>query len=240
MTGASDRPWPAPKAPWVARMEWRELCFLHWRLDPAVLEPLLPDGVDLDTFDGSAWIGVVPLRMRAQPRGLPVLNVVADFAEVSVRTYVTVGGKQGLWFFSLDATDTVAVRFNRLVLGLPYLDATIDVERDGDTIDFRSARTHLGAGVAELNVRYGPAGVPEPPPPASLEHFLTERYCVYSSRAGRIFRQEIDHEPWALQPADAAIELCTMTQPLGIELGPKPLAHYAAGLEVLAWLPGRA
>ena len=80
--------------------------------------------------------------------------------------------------------------------------------------------------------------MPEPSAPGSLEHFLTERYCLYSFRAGRIFRQEIDHEPWPLQPAEAAIELCTMTQPLGIELGPKPVAHYASELEVVAWLPG--
>jgi uncharacterized protein len=77
MTDAT-RPWPAPRVPWVARMTWRELCFLHWRIDPQLLEPLLPDGLELDTFDGSAWIGVVPFRMHAQPRGLPVLNVAAD------------------------------------------------------------------------------------------------------------------------------------------------------------------
>jgi uncharacterized protein YqjF (DUF2071 family) len=236
---ATPRPWPAPKAPWVARMSWRELCFLHWRLDPTVLEPLLPVGLELDTFDGSAWIGVVPFRMEAKPRLLPLLTVMADFPEVNVRTYVSAGGKPGIWFFSLDADDSVVVHFNRLVLGLPYLDAEIEMCTDVDAVDFRSRRTHLGAGVAELRVHYGPAGVPEPAAPGSLEHFLAERYCLYTSRAGRIFRQEVDHDPWQLQPAKAAIELCTMTQPLGIELGPKPLAHFAAGLDVVAWLPGR-
>jgi uncharacterized protein len=145
-----------------------------------------------------------------------------------------------VWFFSLDANDAVVVRFNRLAFGLPYLDAKIDVERDGDTIDYRSRRTHLGAGVAELKVRYRPAGVPEAVMPGSLEHFLVERYCLYSARAGRVFRQEVDHEPWPLQPAEAELELCTMAQPLGIELVSEPLAHYAGELEVVAWLPGRA
>jgi uncharacterized protein len=220
-------------------MTWKELCFLHWRVDPRLLEPLLPEALELDTFDSSAWIGVVPFRMHAEPRGLPVLNVAADFAELNVRTYVTIDGKPGVWFFSLDADDGLVVRFNRLVLGLPYLDAKIEVERDGDTIDFRSARTHLGAGVAALDVRYRPAGVPQPSAPGSLEHFLTERYCLYSVRAGRVFRQEVDHEPWPLQPAEVELELCTMTRPLGIELDGEPLAHYAGELEVVAWLPAR-
>ena len=221
-------------------MTWHELCLLHWRLDPSVLEPLLPDGIESDIFDAAAWIGVVPFRMTGvHPRVVPRMSLSAEFAEVNVRTYVTVDGKPGVWFFSLDANDAIVVRFGRLALGLPYLDASIEVDRDGDTIDYHSRRTHLGAGVAELSVRYRPVGVPEPPRPDSLEHFVAERYCLYSSRAGRVFRQEIDHGPWPLQPAEAAIELCTMTQPLGIELGPKPVAHYAGELEVVAWLPGR-
>jgi hypothetical protein len=224
----------------MGRMTWHELCFLHWRLEPDVLAPLLPDGLEPDTFDGAAWIGVVPFRMTGvHPRVIPRRNASAEFNELNVRTYVTVDGKPGVWFFSLDANDAIIVRFARLAFGLPYLDARIEVERDGDTIDYRSRRTHLGAGLAELKVRYGPAGVPETSVPGSLEHFLTERYCLYSSRAGRIFRQEINHGPWPLQPAEAAIELCTMTQPLGIELGPKPVAHYASELEVVAWLPSR-
>jgi uncharacterized protein YqjF (DUF2071 family) len=172
---------------------------------------------------------------------VPRFRPLADFAELNVRTYVTAGGKPGVWFFSLDATQPLAVRIARSCLHLAYLDARISSRRTGDWLDYRSVRTHLGAGVAELAVRYRPTGPPAPAQPGSLEHFLAERYCLYAAtRRGRLLRQEIAHAPWPLQPAEALVERCTMTRPLGIELAPAPeLAHYAERLDVVAWLPSR-
>lgn len=239
MTG---RPWPRPTAPWAMRMRWHDLGFLHWRVAAGALEPLLPAGLELETFDGSAWLGVVPFRMTdVSPRGLPRIRRLADFAELNVRTYVTAGGKPGVWFFSLDATQPLAVRIARAFFHLAYLDARIATQRDGDAVHYTSVRTHLGAGVAELDVRYRPAGPPTVSRAGTIEHFLAERYCLYAaSGRGRLLRQEIDHAPWPLQPAEAEIARCTMTRPLGIDLGDgPPLAHFAERLDVVAWLPHR-
>jgi uncharacterized protein YqjF (DUF2071 family) len=224
------------------RMSWHDLCFLHWRVDASVLAPLLPTGLDLETFDGSAWLGVVPFHMTdVSPRGLPRVRRLADFAELNVRTYVTAGGKPGVWFFSLDATQPLAVRMARAFFHLAYVDARIESRRSGDVVRYTSVRTHLGAGVAELDVRYRPTGPATESPPGTLEHFLTERYCLYAaSRRGQVLRQEIDHDPWPLQPAEAEVARCTMTRPLGIDLGDEPpLAHFAERLDVVAWLPRR-
>ena len=242
MRAAGHRPWPRPRTPWLMRMRWHELCFLHWRIEPDVLRPLLPPGLGLDTFDGTAWLGVVPFRMTdVAPRHVPRFAPLTDFAELNVRTYVTAGGKPGVWFFSLDATQPLAVRLARSCFHLAYLDAAITIRRDADAIDYRSVRTHLGGGVAELAVRYRPTGPPAVSAPGTLEHFLTERYCLYAAtRRGRLRRQDVDHPPWPLQPAEATLETCTMARPIGVELAPQPdLVHYAERLDVVAWLPHR-
>ncbi len=219
-------------------MRWHDLGFLHWRVAASELQAQLPAGLELDTFEGEAWIGVVPFHMTdVSLRGTPRVRRFADFSELNVRTYVTAGGKPGVWFFSLDATQPTAVRLARGLLNLAYLDARIDTRRDGDWVDYTSRRTDPTAGAAELVARYRPTGPPSRSLPGSLEHFLTERYCLYAAR-GRVRRIEIDHEPWPLQPAEAVIERCTMTEPLGIGLGDQPpLVHFAKRLDVVAWLP---
>jgi uncharacterized protein YqjF (DUF2071 family) len=222
-------------------MQWHDLCFLHWPVDPSELAPLLPRSLVLDTYEGSAWLGVVPFHMTdVSLRGMPHIRRLADFRELNVRTYVMFRGRPGVWFFSLDATQLLVSRIARAAFRLPYLDARIDIRRDGDAISYESARTHLGGGVADLALRYRPSGPAVRSVPGSLEHFLTERYCLYSTFLGRLYRLEVDHPPWPLQPAEVEVERCTMTRPLGMELGPEPpLAHYAATIGTVAWLPRR-
>jgi uncharacterized protein YqjF (DUF2071 family) len=224
------------------RMSWHDLCFLHWPVDAGLLTPLLPTGLSLDTFNGVAWIAVVPFRMTdVSARGVPRIRRISDFGELNVRIYVTAGGKPGVWFLSLDATQPLAVRVARTFFHLPYLDARIELRRDGDTVRYESVRTHLGAGPAELAVSYRPIGPPVSAVPGSIEHFLTERYCLYAAdKRGRIRRQEIDHAPWPLRPAAVEIERCSMTRPYGISLDGEPhLAHVADRLDVVGWLPHR-
>lgn len=238
MSEVMGRPWPKPDGPWAMAQIWHDLLFAHWRVDSGLMQTLVPEELPLDTFDGSAWIGVVPFRMSGvRFRGRPALPWVGAFPELNVRTYVTRDGKPGVYFFSLDAANPLAVMAARRFFHLPYFRARMTcVERD-DTILYRSHRTHWGAPEAELVARYRPIGDVIRGCAGSLDRWLTERYCLYAiDRRGRPLRQEIDHITWPLQPASADIERNTMTAPLGIDTADsEPLLHFARRLDVVVW-----
>lgn len=241
---AAHRPWPPPARPWALAMRWRDLLFMHWPLPPAALRPLIPPPLRLDTFDGAAWIGVVPFMMTGvRPHYLPALAPVSAFPELNVRTYVTLDDKPGVWFFSLDAASPLAVRAARLGFHLPYYDARMtcahDDDGDGGFVRYSSVRTHRGAPPAEFAARYRPTGPVAPVPEGGIERWLTERYCLYAGTPrGRVWRGEISHGRWPLQPAEAEVERDTMMAPLRLAL-PKsrPLLHVARQLDVVAWTP---
>ncbi len=228
------RPWPVPDRRWVMTQRWHALLFAHWPVDPAHLRPLLPDGLALDTFDGEAWIGIVPFAMsHVRLRGLPALPLVSSFAEINVRTYVSAGGRSGVWFFSLDAGSSLAVAAARLWYRLPYHRARMAVRRDGEAIEYHSRRD---GGGAEFRARYGPTGAAGAARPGSLEHFLTERYCLFIARGGALWRGDIHHAPWPLQPAECELRANTMVSPTGLRLPETaPVLHYADRLDVLLW-----
>lgn len=219
-------------------MRWHDLLFAHWPVDASALARIVPAGLEIDTFDGAAWLGVVPFRMTGvRLRGTPALPGPGAFAELNVRTYVRAGGRAGVWFFSLDAASRVAVRAARRLFHLPYFDAAMSCRAEGDDIAYASRRTHRGARGAELAARYGPAGGEVRARPGSLEHWLTERYCLFAATpAGRVRIGEIDHAPWPLQPAHAAIDVNSMAAAAGIALPPSP-PHllFARRLDVVAW-----
>lgn len=225
-------------------MRWHELLFMHWPIAVSDLRPLIPESLDIDTFDGTAWIGVVPFRMSGiRLRGLPPIPGISAFPELNVRTYVTAGGKPGVWFFSLDATHRLAVRVARATFRLPYYDARMHCSRtqDGRTVSYTSVRTHRGAPAAEFGAQYRPTGPVFRACPGSLESFLTDRYCLYAAgRDGRTSRGEITHAPWPLQPAEADVRCNRMVEQLGLQLPDvPPLLHYADYIEAVAWKPVR-
>jgi uncharacterized protein len=215
---------------------WHDLLFAHWPIDPSVLARKLPVELPLDLFDGRAWIGVIPFSMtNVGPRGVPSLPMLSAFAELNVRTYVTVDNKPGVYFFSLDAASTLAVVGARAVFHLPYFRAAMAVHTGTKRITYRSVRR--SAINAQFAGTYEPAGAVASPSPGTLEHFLTERYCLYTmTRAGEPRRLEIHHKAWPLQPAEAQIAVNTMATAAGITLpADAPLLHFAKRLDVLAW-----
>lgn len=232
------RPWPLPSAPWVMHMRWHDLLFAHWPVPPAVIAPLLPPDLDLDTYDGAAWIGVVPFAMgNVRPRFLPGAPTATAFLELNVRTYVKTPTRSGVWFFSLDAASHIAVRAARAWVGLPYFDAAMACAPDGPAFHYSSRRTHRHAPPAEFRATYQPSGPVYRTQPGSFDHWLTERYALFSPpRRGRLGYLDIHHDPWPLQPAAADINLNTLTAPHGIALPQTaPLLHFARSLDVVAW-----
>jgi len=232
------RPWPVPRRPWVMRQTWAELLFAHWPVPRDALRPLVPPGLELETHDGSAWLGVVPFRMRGvRYRVQPILPWVSAFPELNVRTYVTLDGKPGVYFFSLDAGNPLAVAIARAFFHLPYFNARFRIERRGAAITYDSRRTHRGAPPARLDARYRPSGPVYRSRPGTLDAFLTERYCLYGAdRRGALQRGEIHHPRWPLRPAEAEFARNTMASAAGLALPETPpLLHYAERLDVLIW-----
>ena len=227
------RPWPVPENAWTWRQSWRELLFAHWPVPAAVLEPYVPKPLRLQEFDGTSWIALVPFRMSGvMRRPLPDLPWISAFPELNVRLYVEHGGKPGVWFLSLDATNPLAVWAARRFFHLPYYQARMSLTRQGETIRYRSERPSAG-----LAAWYRPTSDPYLSRAGSLEHFLTERYCLYARRPdGSLWRNEVHHAPWPLQKAEAGIETNTMFAFHGLHVeGPPAFLHYAHRIDVVVW-----
>ncbi|MBI5930263.1 MAG: DUF2071 domain-containing protein [Chloroflexi bacterium] len=232
----AHRPYPLPQGAWVMKQEWHQLLFAHWALDPAQLEALIPKGLTLDTFEGKAWISVVPFHMRGiRLRVTTTAPYLSAFAELNVRTYVTVNGdKPGVVFFSLDAANPVGVWLGHNWYHLPYFNAEIQFQADGDQITYHSRRTHKNAPVGELQAAYAPDSEVFHAEPGTLDYWLVERYCLYTvGRGGRIVRGDIHHVRWPVQRAKATITQNTVA-PIALSNTPD-LVHYVHKLEVLAW-----
>lgn len=241
-----------PNRPWSVSMTWHDLLFAHWPVPAEKLRPMIPAALEIDTYDGSAWIGLVPFRMTGVlPRPLPTPCGFA-FPELNVRTYVKTAGKTGVWFFSLDAASRIAVRVARAWYRLPYYDAQMSVETTARLPDQRvphdpaasdchvrylSRRTHRRAPPAELHIEYQPTSPVFQAQPGTIEHWLIERYCLFAeTRPGCIGCGDIHHLPWPLQTAEAEIRRSTMLEALGITTPhEQPLLHFARQLDVVAW-----
>jgi uncharacterized protein len=232
----AHRPWAMPDEPWIMTQTWHDLLFAHWPVDVALLRSKVPPGVPLDLFDGQAWLGIVPFHMtNVAPRGVPALPWVSAFPELNVRTYVRVGDRPGVYFFSLDAGNPLAVGAARSLFHLPYHTADMQVDVSGTRVTYRSRRR--GNGDAVLDAEYWPTGAATHPRPGSLEAFLTERYCLYAVDSSFILhRLEIHHPLWPLQPAEAVITRNTMPEAAGLRLpAMAPLLHFSKRQDMVAW-----
>jgi uncharacterized protein YqjF (DUF2071 family) len=230
----SHRPWPLPAGPWVMAQSWHDLLFAHWPIPVEVMRPLVPQQLELDTFDRQAWVGVVPFWMSGvRPRGSPAIPGLSRFPELNVRTYVTFGGKPGVHFFSLDAASLPAVCTARALYHLPYFHAKMKAEAAGEEVLYSSNRRRANA---EFRGRYGPGAPAQARQPGTIERWLTERYCLYTVHRGDVYRGEIHHVPWPLQDAHAEIEINSMAAAANIPLpDTRPWLHFARRLDVLIW-----
>lgn len=228
---------PHPVRTAVMRQQWLDLAYLHWPYAPEVVQALLPPGLQVDTYGGTAWVGLIPFTMRGigLPHG-PAVPYLGTFAEVNVRTYVRVGDRPGVWFFSLDVDRLIPALVARLTYRLPYCWGSTRHRRDGDTLTTvirrrwpdRVADSHL---VVEMG---------EPVVPDALDHFLTARWGLYSRRRGGVRYAPVDHEPWPLRAAtasrfdDVLVRVAGLPTPLG-----EPHVRCSNGVSVRIGRPRR-
>jgi uncharacterized protein len=236
----AHRPWPLPAGGWVMAQIWHDLLFAHWPVPQAILRPRIPAQLAVDTFDGQGWLGVVPFRMSGvRLRGTSRVPWLSAFPELNVRTYVVADGKPGVWFFSLDAGNALAVAIARAWFHLPYFRARMSCQESHGGIEYASERTHRGAPSGAWHGHYGPVGEVFSAQCGSLEHFLTERYCLYAAGSeGGVSRGEIHHAPWPLQAAKAELRKNTMAEAAGFSLPAEPpLLHFSKRQDVVVWQP---
>ena len=235
-------PTQKPSGRVVMRQDWRDLLFLHWRVSPEAVQKLLPPGLRVDTFDGEAFLGLVPFTMRnVRPVWFPAVPWLSHFHECNVRTYV-VSEKDnvlGVWFFSLDAANPVAVALARGIWKLPYFRADIKLTRgQNGAIDYVCHRTGPEPLPADCLISYTPTGTIKPAVTGTLEHFLAERYVLYAYANEKLLRGRVHHCPYPLQTARVETLNDTLMQSAGFAGLPDkspPLVHYAAGVDVQVW-----
>lgn len=223
---------------------WRDLLFAHWSYPVEEVRAVVPPELPLDTYEGRAWIGVVPFYLEnLKMRGIPALPGFSSlsFAELNVRTYVTIDGKPGVYFFSLDAANRLAVTGARTLFHLNYFDAEMSITHTPTGIEYTSTRTDRRGGDAQFRGHYAANGEVSVPMRGSLEHFLTERYCLYAvSGAAAVHRLQIHHRPWLLQPAVAELYAGPMLTAAGLTVPANdPLLHFSAIQPMVGWMPER-
>jgi uncharacterized protein YqjF (DUF2071 family) len=227
-----------PIRSWIGRQTWNDLAFLHWPVSPTLVRSLVPKSLTVEEFDGSAWIAITPFWMSGVAlHGWPEVPGTSTFPELNVRTYVSRNDRPGVWFFCLDAGNRLAVLAARAIYHLPYVYATMRTRRAGAEVEYHSDRSS-GMG---FHAKYQPTGPVSAARPGTLEHWLTERYCLYArSGSGGLYRAEVHHAPWPLQPATVSIRHNDMLAAHNLpDSTDPPLVHFARRLDVIVWLPTR-
>jgi uncharacterized protein len=228
-TASAHRPWPLPAAPWSLALTQRDVLLAHWSLPREELARRLPGGLVADTFAGSAWLGVAAYRVSDfRVRGLPPLPGVGSFLQLEVRAPVTWHGRPGLWLFQLETGKQLVAEVLKRTHRLPACGARLSLQTGAaESLRFEARRD--GHGFA---VDYARSGHPFAAVPGTLDHFLTERYALYSGDGGRLYGIELNHLPWRLERARAGFEPSTLTPP---PPAGDPNLLYSAAQDVLLW-----
>jgi uncharacterized protein YqjF (DUF2071 family) len=217
------------------RQNWHHLLFLHWAVSPERLRPLVPPELELDLFDGRAYVGLIPFTMTGvRPVWAPAVPGLSSFHETNVRTYIHCAGRDpGVWFFSLDAANPVAVALARAFFHLPYYHARMRLEHMAGAIAYTSRRLRPRSSPATCAITAVPLGSAAPAQAGTLEHFLVERYFLYATHRGRLHRGQVHHTPYPLQAAEVTALDETMLAAAGIARPDEtPLGHFARRVQV--------
>lgn len=239
----SHRPRPLPAGRWASTQRWNDLLLAHWPVPVAAVEALLPEGVETDAFEGSAWVGMVPFWLdRIKLRGLPALTGLRGFPDLNLRTYVRdrETGAQGIYCFSIDASNPLAVVAARIMFHLPYYWAEMRLDQRTEREFAFYSRRRLARRPLVFSVRYrglGPTRRLAEMRPGTLEYFLTERYCLFTrNHNGQPIRANIHHVPSPLEDAEAEFERNDLPAAIGMDLPDSPpVLHYSRRLAVYIW-----
>ncbi len=239
----SHKPRPLPTGRWAMTQRWNDLLFAHWPIGAAALEALLPDWLEADTFQGSAWVGAVPFWLdRVKIRGVPSIPGLRHFPDLNLRTYVRdrMTGTPGFYCFSVDSSNLLAIAVAHAMYHLPYSLAEMRLEQQSEREFAFYSRRRFSRPDVIFKARYrglGPTHKTAQISAGSFEYFFTERPCVFSTnRAGQPIRANLHHVPWPLEEAQAEIERNDLAAAVGIELpGQEPVLHYSRRLAVYVW-----
>jgi uncharacterized protein YqjF (DUF2071 family) len=226
------RPYPLPSGPWTFYQEWNQSLFLHYKVPAAVIQPLIPGEVNLDTFEGQAWVSLVAFTMQnIRPAWLPPVSVVSDFHEINLRTYVVRDDRPGVYFLSMEASKKLSVWISKALSGLPYENAAMHRNRQNDVHRYASKHARkdffLDTAYTIDTIAYQKT---------ALDIWLTERYGLYLDKGSALYRFDVHHKEWPVNKVN--IQQLKLQYKVGelVITGSDPyLAHYSAGVQVFSW-----
>ncbi len=229
------------KGPAILSMRWHDLLFASWPVPLEHLRPLVPAGLPIDTWGGSAWLSVVALRLsRVRPLRVPLPGQLMSYSQINVRTYTTLGGKPGIWLLSVDCADRPTVAVSRLAFGIPYVHSDVSVAGAPDGHGVRARSRRHGEPAVQVEASYRGEGRPAPPEPGSLDEFLTNRLSTYGVNRLGVLRADISHDEWLLEEASAELDAVALVGALGLRLpSDPPILQFAAEIDVLGGPPVR-
>ncbi|MBA2175100.1 DUF2071 domain-containing protein [Halobacillus locisalis] len=218
---------------WIMHQTWEELVFMHWPVSVDLLRPHIPETFEIDTYDGTAWIAIVPFRMNdIRFRGMPSVPLGNQLLELNVRTYVSYNGEPGVYFVTLDANHPLGIFLARTVFGLPYVHANMRMDQTDEIFHFTSRRTHSGYAPAHFHASFKTISPPVPSQPGSLLYWLTERYALWVIRGSSIYKGPIYHRNWSLQKAESEVYINQLTDFLPASVfESKPMTYYSKSLD---------
>ncbi|MBS4176485.1 YqjF family protein [Lederbergia citrea] len=232
-----QRPFPLPSNPWLFTQTWDKLLFCHWSLPAELLRAHVPNDVDLDLFNGEAWIAIIPFKVNhMRVHGIPEIPYLNSYLELNLRTYVKYKGTPGIYFFTLDANKWSAVIGAKIGAQLPYRHSLMKMNIKENKVYFQSKRKHPGSSKESFYINYQSDSNLYLPEVESLEYWLFERYCFFTTRGKHLYRGDIHHDRWRVSKAKATIQANSLVPFLPQKYFERqPLLHLSASKQVFAW-----